>query len=195
MAPSKRTEIKRFMRQQPKPKVEVAFVLEDVQDPVNVGSAFRIADACHAHSVILTGITAQPDHKLVQKVGRGKHKRVRWRHEETVAAAIDRMKADGFQVFAVEIDPNARPYHTVRYPPKTCLLVGHEDHGVTKKALERVDGTLFIPMYGKGASLNVHVALGVAAFHVLHHDHGLEAPAPDSTPQASPSDPDLDKGV
>ena len=67
------------------------------------------------------------------------------------------------------ITDDALPYQTVKYPPKTCLLVGHEDHGVTRKALARAHGAVFMPMYGKGASLNVSVALGVTAFHVLHH--------------------------
>lgn len=175
MAPSKRTEIKRFMRAQPKPSVKLAFLLEDVQDPVNVGSAFRIADACKAEPVVLTGITAQPDHKLVQKIGRGKHKRLLWRHEESLEVAVAKLKADGFKIFGVEITPDARPYCDITYPEKTCLLVGHEDHGVTKKARALCDELIFIPMYGKGASLNVHVALGVAAFHALHHDYPRSA--------------------
>ena len=37
-----------------------------------------------------------------------------------------------------------------------------------QRALEQVDGAVFIPMYGKGGSLNVHVALAVVLFHVLH---------------------------
>lgn len=187
MAPKKKTEIKRFMRAQPKPSVKLAFLLEDVQDPVNVGSAFRIADACRAEPVVLTGITARPDHKLVQKVGRGKHQRVQWRHEDGVEGAIDRLKAEGFTVLAVEIHPGAQPYCDIEYPEKTCLLVGHEDHGVTKRALARCDGSVFIPMYGKGASLNVHVALGVAAFHALHFDRRPATGDPsdgDSAPEA-----------
>lgn len=177
MAPSKRTEIKRFMRTQPKPAVKLAFLLEDVQDPVNVGSAFRIADACKAEPLVLTGITADPEHKLVQKIGRGKHKRVKWRHEEDVATAIAQLKAEGFTIFALEITPDAEPYCDITYPDKTCLLVGHEDHGVTKKARALCDRHIFIPMYGKGASLNVHVALGIAAFHAVHHVRG-PIPAP-----------------
>lgn len=169
MAPTRRTEIKRFMRQQERPARELAFLLHDVQDPVNVGSAFRIADAAKAQ-VILTGITALPDHKLVQKVGRGKHKRVPWRTFETVEAAAAALVAEGFTIYAVEITDQAKPYHLVEYPQKTCLLVGHEDHGVTKAALALAHETVFIPMYGKGASLNVHVALGITAFHALHHD-------------------------
>ncbi|MCA9549892.1 MAG: hypothetical protein KC933_07650 [Myxococcales bacterium] len=100
MAPTRRTEIKRFMRQQERPARELAFLLHDVQDPVNVGSAFRIADAAKAQ-VILTGITALPDHKLVQKVGRGKHKRVPWRTFETVEAAAAALVAWDEEGYAV----------------------------------------------------------------------------------------------
>ena len=163
----KRTEIKRLMRAQKKPATELAFILQDVEDPVNVGAAFRIADAAKAQ-IILSGITARPPHKLITKVGRAKDQKVPWRDIEDIELAIDTMVNEGFQVLAVEITDEARPYHEQIYTPKTCLLVGHEDHGVTRKALARVHGTIFIPMYGRGASLNVHMALGITAFQALH---------------------------
>ena len=162
------------MRAQQRPSIELAFLLQDVEDPVNVGAAFRIADAAKAE-LILTGISARPPHKLITKVGRAKDQRVRWRAIDDVGVAIDTLHEEGFEVFAVEITDEARPYHNVVYPAKTCLLVGHEDHGVTKKALAKAQGSVFIPMYGKGASLNVHVALGVTAFHVLHHQGFLSS--------------------
>lgn len=177
MAASRKTEVKRLMRAQGKPRVQLAFLLQDVEDPVNVGAAFRIADAAKAE-LLLTGITARPPHKLISKVGRAKDKRVPWRGFETVEAAFDALRSAGYRTFAVEITDEARPYHEVPYPDKTCLLVGHEDHGVTKRALSLADGHVFIPMYGKGASLNVHVALGVAAFHVLHGAAGGMEPSP-----------------
>jgi tRNA G18 (ribose-2'-O)-methylase SpoU len=46
-------------------------------------------------------------------------------------------------------------------------VVGHEDHGVTKATLAACDAAVFIPMYGKGRSLNVAMSLGVVAFHVM----------------------------
>jgi 23S rRNA (guanosine2251-2'-O)-methyltransferase len=55
-----------------------------------------------------------------------------------------------------------------QYPSKTCLVVGHEDHGVTRATLAACDGAVFIPMYGKGRSLNVQTALAVVLYHVLH---------------------------
>ena len=156
------------------PPVQLAFLLQDVEDPVNVGAAFRIADAAGAE-IVLSGISARPPHKLISKVGRGKEHRVRWRAIDDIELAIDTLIAERFRVLAVELTEAAQAYHQLEYPDRTCLLVGHEDHGVTKRALARAQGTIFLPMYGKGASLNVHVALGVTAFHVLHHrEHGYD---------------------
>ena len=161
--------MKRFMRAQPKPSRTVAFLLANVEDPVNVGSAFRIADACRAE-MILAGVSARPPHKLISKVGRGKDARVSWRSADDVVDAVHTAQAEGYQVLAVEITDDAQPYHRAQYAERVCLMVGHEDHGVPKKALAAADGAIFIPMYGKGASLNVHVALAVAAFQVMHSE-------------------------
>lgn len=155
------------MRSLERPTTELTFVLQDVEDPVNVGSAFRIADACRAKAMILTGITARPPHRLITKVGRGKERRVPWRYVERVEDALSQLHAEGHFIAGIEITPSSSPYYAVEYPERTCLVVGHEDHGVTKRALALCDRTVFIPMLGKGASLNVHVALAVVAFHVL----------------------------
>lgn len=174
--------MKRLMRAQGKPPVQLAFLLQDVEDPVNVGAAFRIADAAKAE-IVLSGISARPPHKLITKVGRAKDQRVPWRSIDDIEIAVDTLVGEGYTVMAVEITDDAKPYQTVAYPERTCLLVGHEDHGVTRRALARAQGAIFLPMYGKGASLNVHVALGVTAFHVLHHRAQLEAhPQPLSRP-------------
>ncbi|MEL7371557.1 MAG: TrmH family RNA methyltransferase [Myxococcota bacterium] len=175
----RRTEMKRFMRAQPKPERAIAFLLANVEDPVNVGSAFRVADACKAE-IVLAGITARPPHKLISKVGRGKENRVPWRAYDNVVQAIEAVQKDGWPVWAVEITDDAQPYHRAHYPSRVCLMVGHEDHGVPKKALQAADGAIFIPMYGKGASLNVHVALSVAAFQALH----AESPSGDALESA-----------
>lgn len=168
MSPTKKTEIKRFMRSFERPEVELVLVLQDVEDPVNVGSAFRIADALKVKELVLTGITPQPPHRLITKVGRGKERRVPWRYIQNIEEALPALRAEGFHVCAIEITPSSKPYYDERYPAKTCLVVGHEDHGVTKKALAHCDSSVFIPMYGKGASLNVHVALSVVSFHAVH---------------------------
>jgi tRNA (guanosine-2'-O-)-methyltransferase len=153
--------------------MDLVFILQDVEDPVNVGSAFRIADACGVRQMILTGISACPPHPLIRKVGRGKDRRVKWHYTEQAADAIDALRADGYTSCALEITADSVSYDEAEYPDKLCLIVGHEDHGVTKRTLAACDMKIFIPMYGKGASLNVHVSLGIAAYHILHNHRNL----------------------
>lgn len=171
MKPLIGTDLKRFLRdykRQHRPDRQVAALLQSVEYPVNVGSIFRMADAAGVSELVLSGITPRPPHPTIDKVGRGKTKNVPWRYEDDAAVAARQLKKDGYRIIAVELAQNAVPYHEYDYPQRSCLVVGHEDHGVTKATLAACDAAIFIPMYGKGRSMNVHVALSVVLFHVLH---------------------------
>ena len=163
------TDLKRFhreMRKEYPATHHIAAILQSVEYPANVGSIFRIADAADLDELILAGITPTPDNPTVAKVGRGKHTRVPWRYVADAAEAIREVKAEGYRVYALELTAGASPYHTVEWPEKVCLVVGHEDHGVTKATLAMCDEAIFLPMWGKGASLNVHVALGIVVYQI-----------------------------
>ena len=171
MKPLIGTKLKRFLRDYKRanrPERELTAVLQSVEYPANVGSAFRVADGAGLAELVLTGITPTPPHPTIDKVGRFKSLRVPWRYEQDAAVAIGQIKADGYHVVALELAETAVPYHDYTYPEKTCIVVGHEDHGVTKATLAACDAAVFIPMYGKGQSLNVHVALSVVLYHILH---------------------------
>jgi tRNA (guanosine-2'-O-)-methyltransferase len=171
MKPLIGTDLKRFHRnykREHRPDHELAAILQSVEYPANVGSCFRLADGAGMKELLLTGITPTPPHPTIDKVGRFKSLRVPWRYEKDPLSAVAGMKDDGYHVLAVEISDTAVPYHTYNYPQKTCLVVGHEDHGVTKATLSACDAALFLPMYGKGLSLNVHVALSIVVYHILH---------------------------
>lgn len=156
-----------FKRQHPITH-QITGILQDVEYPVNVGSMFRIADAARIEELILTGITPTPPNPTIAKSGRDKHRQVRWRYEKEAPAAISDVKREGYQVVAVELAQGSRPYYDIDWSDKICLVVGHEDHGVTRATLAKCDSSVFIPMWGKGASLNVHVALSIVVFHIRY---------------------------
>jgi 23S rRNA (guanosine2251-2'-O)-methyltransferase len=167
------TELKRFLRGYRKAhpvERQIVLLLQSVAYPVNVGSIFRIADACGIEEVILTGITPIPPHPTISKVARGKEQRVRWRYVQDPQEAIVALKGEGYAICALEITDQAVPYYAFGYPARVCLVLGHEDHGVTRQTLALCDAAVFVPMYGKGRSLNVHVCLGVVCYHILHSD-------------------------
>lgn len=164
------TPLKRFLRTLPPPPSasELAIVCQSVAYPVNVGSVFRIADALDAAEVVLSGITPTPPHPTISKVGRDKDRRVPWRYVERPEDALRDLKSRGFWIAALEITNRCQPYYAVTYPQQVALVLGNEDHGVTRACLALCDADLFVPMYGKGRSLNVHVSLAVVGYHLLH---------------------------
>ena len=169
MRPLYGTPLKRFHREFRRAHPvyhDIAVILQSVEYPVNVGSIFRIADAARINELILTGITPTPPQPTIAKVGRGKHKRVSWRYEDEPEPAITELRDEGYQIYALEITEEAKPYYEVDWPDRVCFIVGHEDHGVTRATLSLCDEAVFVPMWGKGASLNVHVALAVVTYHV-----------------------------
>lgn len=171
MRPLIGTDLKRFVRDYRRanpPRGDVVALLQSVEYPANVGSIFRLADGAGVSELILTGITPTPPNATIDKVGRYKSLRLPWRYEADPLAAIAAQRDKGYGIVAVELTDDAVPYHVFDYPLKTCLIVGHEDHGVTKATLAACDAAVFIPMYGKGLSLNVHVALAVILYHMRH---------------------------
>lgn len=171
MKPLIGTDLKRFLRDYKRanrPEYDLVALLQSVEYPANVGSIFRMADGAGLTELVLTGITPTPPHPTIAKVGRHKSTRIPWRYEKDPAVALGGLKAAGYHLVAVELTADAIPYQSYDYPRKTCLIVGHEDHGVTRATLAACDAAVFLPMYGKGQSLNVHVALAIVAYHILH---------------------------
>lgn len=171
MKPLIGTDLKRFLRdykRQNPQSMDVVGLLQSIEYPANVGSLFRIADGAGLTELVLTGITPTPPNATIDKVGRFKSLRIPWRYEKDPVTAVQNLKTAGYHVVAVELTDTAVPYFQYDYPQKTCLVVGHEDHGVTKATLAACDTAVFLPMYGKGRSLNVHVAFSIVLYHILH---------------------------
>ncbi len=165
------TDLKRFLRDWRRAhpdRPDIALVLQSVSYPANVGSLFRIADAVGVSKMFLCGITPLPPSQTISKVGRDKHHDVPWYYEKQAEDALQTLRSEGYHICALELTDVSRPYHEVDFPAKLCLVVGNEDHGVTRSALALCDSAVFVPMYGKGQSLNVHVCAAVVLYHAVH---------------------------
>jgi len=173
MKPLRKTGIKRLYKEMAKthpPRVEIAFLLQSLDDPVNVGALFRIADACAVRELVFTGDTPAPPHPGIGLTARGTDRRVAWRQIPRIEDALATLKSEGYHPVALEITDDAQVYTDYAYPDKVCLVLGSEGKGVWPKTLRLCEGTVFIPMYGKGPSLNVHVAAALVAYHILMQD-------------------------
>lgn len=149
--------------------IEIAFLLQDLEDPYNVGGMFRVADACGATELVLSGRTPDPGHPQVAVTSMGHHRRIPCRRIERWEDAAIQVKADGYHLVAIEIAEGAECYSEYDYPARVCFVLGNEVNGVYTNVMKHRDGAVFVPMYGKGRSMNVHVAAAVVAFAALEH--------------------------
>jgi tRNA (guanosine-2'-O-)-methyltransferase len=156
--------MKSFASERPR-GVEVTFLLQDWTDGYNVGGLFRVADALGCEEIYASGGTPLPPNPMVGVTSMGAHRRVEAVYEKFHEEAALRAVADGWTLVAVEIATEAEPYFDYPYPERTCLVLGSEGAGVYKSVLKHCQGAVFVPMAGKGRSMNVHVTAAVVGFH------------------------------
>lgn len=165
-------------------EMTIVFLLQDWDDPYNVGGMFRIADAVGAKELILTGRTPEPPHPQIHVTSMGHHRRVPWRYFERHEEAVACLRREGYHMVAIEIAEDAVHYKTYAYPDKVCFVVGNEVNGVYGRVLSLCDGAVFIPMRGKGKSLNVVAAAAIVAFEAWQQPE-------DDSPTPSAEAPDV----
>ncbi|MDX2066633.1 MAG: TrmH family RNA methyltransferase [Fimbriimonadaceae bacterium] len=160
----RKTQIRKFLAEHPMPERRLAVWMQDWEDAYNVGGMFRVADAVGAHELVASGKTPVPPNPMVGVTSMGAHRRVPIRQFERHDAAAEYLVGAGYTLIAVEIAADAEPYHRFEYPERVCLVLGNEGAGVYDHVLRRCAGSVFVPMAGKGRSINVHVAAAVVAF-------------------------------
>lgn len=161
-----RVEIEVFKNQ---PKTPLVLVLDNVRSALNVGSAFRTADAFALQSIYLCGITAQPPHREILKTALGATESVAWKYLPDPVTAVRELQAAGFQVLAVEQAAGSISLPDFRWPSAApvALIFGNEVEGVSDAALEVADGALEVPQFGTKHSLNISVCVGVVVWELF----------------------------
>ncbi len=140
----------------------VSLVLDSVQTPYNVGTIIRTAAALGVDHLWLAGATEAPTHAKVNKTALGTQRYVQWTFVERVVDAIEIARSERYTIVGIELADEAVPLHEVDLHGDVCLVVGHEDRGLSRDALAACDVVGFLPQIGKVASMNVGVAASIA---------------------------------
>ena len=144
-------------------KMPVTVVLDNVRSAQNVGAFFRTSDAFAAERIALCGITAVPPSRDIHKTALGAELTVLWSRHATTPECIAQLRAEGYEIYAVEQIEGAVMLDAFRVRPgvKYALVFGNEVDGVGQEAVDRCDGAVEIPQAGTKHSVNVSVSGGV----------------------------------
>lgn len=141
-------------------------VLDEIEDPRNLGAIIRTADAVGAHGVIIPERRAAGLTGVVSKASAGAVVHVPVARVVNVSATIDRLKKENIWTVGIETGASTS-YLDYDFADPVAIVVGAEGRGVHQKVLEHCDQVVSLPMKGHVSSLNVSVAVGVVAYEVL----------------------------
>lgn len=143
---------------------EKYLLLDAIQDPGNLGTIIRTADAAGFDAVILGEGTVDVYNDKVIRATQGSIFHI----PIVQANLLDRvtvLQQEGFSVWASAL-ANAKEFHTLEKQEKVALILGNEGAGIRKELLEAADELVKIPIYGKAESLNVSIAAGILMYHI-----------------------------
>lgn len=163
MKPLGPTDLKRLHREwRRRTNRRLGVILDGVMTPVNVGSITRLAAAYGVERMWLAGPSASVRHPGAGKTAMGTDRFVDIVADVTAADAIADARTTGFQVVGIELASAAVPLFEAPLADDVCIVVGHEDHGLSTAALTACDVLAYLPLVGKVGSLNVATATGIA---------------------------------
>ena len=140
--------------------------LDGVQDPGNVGTIIRTADAAGLDGVLLSAQCADAFSPKVLRATMGSVFRMGIRVTEDLPGELTRLKQEGFSVLSSQLD--GTPFYE-REPvgERFCLVIGSEGNGVTPEVQQVATHRVKLPMRGGAESLNAAVAAGIMMYELM----------------------------
>ena len=133
------------------------FVLDAVQDPGNLGTIVRTADAAGFDAVVLgTGTVDLYNDKVLRSM-QGSHFHIPV-FQANLQEYLPILKEKGVQVAVTALHRNSKDYSVLQGATDVAIVVGNEGQGVSDDVIDLADVVVTIPMFGKAESLNVSIA-------------------------------------
>ena len=140
-------------------------VLDRIQDPGNMGTIIRTADAAGVEAVVLLKGCVDVYNPKVLRSTMGSVFTMPILSANDSDYALDILKAEGFAVASSILETDSY-YDEISYPQKIALVIGNEAHGIDQSIIERSDIKVKIPIYGTAESLNAGIAAGILMYKI-----------------------------
>ena len=145
-------------------------VLDRIQDPGNLGTILRTADAAGMAGLILLKGTTDIYSPKVVRAAMGSLFHLPVVSGVTEEAFLSFARECGLRLYATALDAKARPYDAADFTGPAAIIFGNEGQGVSEPLLASSE-TLYIPMYGGAESLNVAVSTAIVLYEAVRQRH------------------------
>jgi len=141
-------------------------ILDEVEDPHNLGSIVRTAELFGVHGIIIPKRRSASVSATVYKSSVGAIEHVKIAKVTNLNVTIEDLKQKGIWVYGADIRAEEYSYQ-VDFSGPCAVIIGNEGRGISKLTVQKCDKLIKIPMVGKINSLNASVAGGIIMYEVL----------------------------
>ena len=145
----------------------LVLVLDHIEDPQNLGSLLRSADAAGVAGVVLPEDRAALVTPAAVRASAGAAEHLNVIRTVNLARAMEDLKKAGCWITGLDWGDDARPYTETDFRGRCAIVVGNEGRGIGRLVREKCDFIAFLPMRGAVASLNASVAGAIALFEAV----------------------------
>lgn len=144
---------------------DIIVILEDIQDPGNLGTIIRTIDSAGLSQIIVSANTTDVFNSKVVRSTMGAIFRVNVIESNNLEETIKEIEKNKFKICATSLE-KSKSIYDIEYK-KIAIIIGNESNGVSKELLELAKEKIKIPMIGKTESLNASVATGVILYEYV----------------------------
>ncbi|MDO4286017.1 MAG: RNA methyltransferase [Eubacteriales bacterium] len=138
-------------------------LLEDIQDPGNLGTMIRTAEAAGVTGIVMSRGTVDVFNPKTVRATMSALFRMPFFCAEDFVGTLGRIREKGIAIYAAHLE-GARSYESCSYIEGTALLIGNEGNGLSDEAASAADYRIILPMRGRIESLNAAVAASVLLY-------------------------------
>ena len=140
-------------------------ILDDIEDPHNLGAIMRTAECAGAHGIIIGKDRAAGLTETVAKASAGAIEYMKVAQVTNIARTVDQLKEKGVWIAACDMDGDE--YTKADLTGAIGLVIGNEGKGISRLVREKCDFVVSIPMVGKISSLNASNAASILMYEVV----------------------------
>ncbi len=144
-------------------KKPLLLVLEDIQDPGNLGTIFRTAEAAGATGILMSRDTADLFNPKTVRATMSAIFRMPFLVSTDLCEEVAALRRHGIKSYAAHLQ-GKRPYDALPLAGPAAFLIGNEGNGLSERLTESADEKIIIPMEGGAESLNAAMASGILLF-------------------------------
>lgn len=155
-----------------KEQLPFIIILDEIEDPHNLGAILRTADATGVHGVIIPKRRAVGLTETVAKTSAGAIEHIPVARVTNIAKTIDELKEQNIWVVGTD-EEGSKDYRTLDGDTAIALVIGNEGKGISRLVKEKCDWTIHLPMKGSIPSLNASVAAGILMYEIYRERNHL----------------------